>query len=205
MSGTSEISPEAYFDALAVLAEAPSSTLPMSVVEMHLLAYLACLLSLYRGRPISDWGYSFAITEEGFPFSADLEAAREAAVALGNAAEVIPGLIEPIHDRLREELEAVLGFSPFAYRLELLKVASQCAVTLPSGSVRDAISRSPGVAQPFRNRQRGPLLQTADIELLHEEYFAVKGVLGGDPRDLLSPATLWLSARVLRNEEMEVA
>jgi hypothetical protein len=110
-----------------------------------------------------------------------------------------------VTERLRADLNAILGFSRFAYRLELLRVASRCAVTLPSGSVRDAINRSPGVSQPFRNRQRSPLLQPADIELLHEEYGAVKEVLGADAHDLLSPATLWLSARILRSEERQLA
>jgi hypothetical protein len=77
---SSDIVPEDYFDCLAIAVGTPRSVAPLSVQELHLFSYLACLLALFEGRPVADWGYRFALTSKGYPFSAEFEAARQALV-----------------------------------------------------------------------------------------------------------------------------
>ena len=55
---SSEIVPMAYGDALIIASDAPPSILPMSVGEMHLFSYLGCVLALFKGKAIGEWGYS---------------------------------------------------------------------------------------------------------------------------------------------------
>jgi hypothetical protein len=197
----SEFVPEAYLDALAIINEAPDSVTPISVTELHLFCYLACVVALFRGNPISDWGYSFAITSEGFPFSADLEKARQHLYRSGVVDVDSGGLMAPRRTELTAELGIVLTLRDWSSRRDWLKAAVDCALALPIGAIRHAVTRSPGVETPFLLGQRSHLLNHPDVELLYEEYKIVSSVLGPEAKDALSPAVLWLSARILREDE----
>jgi hypothetical protein len=51
------VSPYAAFDSLYIAAALKTNVQYPVIAEVHVLAYLAVLLSLYRGQPVSDWGY----------------------------------------------------------------------------------------------------------------------------------------------------
>lgn len=195
-------SPQSYFDVVSILQGAPASILPMSVVELHLYAYLGCVLALFRGSPVSDWGYHFSVTSEGFPFSVELDAARKVALVRGLAQEDAAGLIETDVVNLAREFTILSRLSSLSGRVEWLRAATNCALAFPVGVIRYAINQTPGMAVPVSLGQRGTLFQDSDVALLYDEYKAVKEVLGPEVEDLLSPAVLWLSARVLRSNEV---
>lgn len=199
-----DLVPEAYLDALVIMHDAPESVLPMSVNEMHLYSYLGCVLALFKGKPVADWGYAYAITSEGFPWSAELDQAREAQCASGLIEVNDRGMMRARPLELAAELDTVLSLGSWSERRPWLRAAVECALALPIGSIRHAVSRSPGVATPFLLGQRGRLLEPADTKLLYEEYAVVSEVLGGGAQDILSPAVIWLSARILRKEEVAV-
>jgi hypothetical protein len=199
-----DIVPEAYFDAVAIMADAPASILPMSVIEAHLYAYLGCILGLFRGQAIGEWGYSFAVTSEGFPFSVQFETARSMVVSRGLVDEDGAGLMGARRHELAAEIDSLLNLGSWADRRQWLHAATQCALALPVGSIRHAIGQTPGLAASVRLGQRRHLLQADDIGLLYEEYGIVSSVLGADVKDLLSPAVIWLSARILRTEDATV-
>jgi hypothetical protein len=56
LNSTINIVPEAYFDVVAIMADAPASVVPMTVIEAHLYAYLGCILGLFKGQAVGDWG-----------------------------------------------------------------------------------------------------------------------------------------------------
>ena len=200
-----DLIPEAYADVLVLLNDAPASVLPISVNEMHLYSYLGCILALFKGKPVANWGYRYAITSEGFPWSADFDNARETLCATGLVQVDDQGLMTPWPSaELTAELEFVASVDSLAERRPWLRTAVECALALPVGSIRSAINRSPGVATPFFLGQRGQLLEDAATSLLYEEYAVVSQVLGTEVQDILSPAVVWLSARVLRKEEAAV-
>jgi hypothetical protein len=201
LTGSRDLVPDAYFDAVAIMADAPASVVPMTVIEAHLYAYLGCILGLFKGQAVSDWGYPFAVTSEGFPFSAEFEDARLILVARGLVVEDGEGLMAPRCKELAPEISNLLTLGPWVDRRLWLRAATQCALALPVGSIRHAISKTPGLASSAKLGQRRHLLQEDDIDLLYEEYKIVNSVLGDDAKDLLSPAVIWLSARVLRTEE----
>lgn len=186
------------------MADAPASITPMTVIEAHLFAYLGCILGLFRGQAIRDWGYAFAVTSEGFPFSVQFEAARSIAVAQGLVDEDKSGMMVGRRSRLSDEMDVLLTFGPWSDRRLWLRAATECALALPLGSVRHAISQTPGMGASVRLGQRRLLLQQDDIELIYDEYQVVRSVLGEDAHDLLSPAVIWLSARILRIEDKSV-
>ncbi len=204
MNSVTDIVPEAYFDAVAVIADAPTSVMPMTVIEAHLYAYLGCILGLFKGQAVSDWGYPFAVTSEGFPFSVQFENARSMMVARGLADEDSEGLLSARCDEISAEMASLLTFGSWSDRRLWLRAATQCALALPVGSIRHAISQTPGVAASIRLGQRRQLLLADDIDLLYEEYQIVSSVLGAAVQDLLSPAVIWLSARILRMEDQPI-
>lgn len=195
------LSPEAYGDAIVIIADAPSSILPMSVIEMHLYAYLGCIFALFTGRPIGEWGYKFAVTSDGFPFSAQLEDGRRAAGSMGLLETDDKGLMSANPAAMATELELLMSLTTWTERRPCLRTAMECALALPVGSIRYAINQTPGVAPSLKLGQRRQLLDEDDIALLYEEYQIVDSVLGVGANDLLSPAVIWLSARILRTEE----
>lgn len=204
MTSAADIVPEAYFDAVAIAADAPASVMPMTVIEAHLYAYLGCILGLFKGQAVGDWGYPFAVTSEGFPFSVQFEAARSMVVARGLVEEDGAGLMTARSDELATEICSLLTLGSWVDRRQWLRAATQCALALPVGSIRHAIGQTPGLAASVRLGQRRHLLQSDDIELLYEEYGIVSSVLGAEVKDLLSPAVIWLSARILRTEDAAV-
>ncbi|CAN7311354.1 hypothetical protein [Brevundimonas sp. LjRoot202] len=199
-----DVVPEAYIDGLVIMNDARPSVLPMSVNEMHLYSYLGCIFALFKGKPIADWGYPYSITSEGFPWSAEFDQARATLCESGLIEVDDRGLMMPRPRELATELDTVLVLGPWAERRTWLRAAVECALALPIGSIRHAISRSPGVAPSFFLGQRGRLLEPADATLLYEEYEIVSSVLGAEAQDVLSPAVIWLSARILRKEDAVV-
>jgi hypothetical protein len=199
-----DVVPEAYVDGLVILKDARTSVLPMSVNEMHLYSYLGCIFALFKGKPVADWGYPYSITSEGFPWSAEFDYARETMCTTGLIEVDDNGMMTPRPVELAAELDTVLGLGPWRERRLWLRAAVECALALPIGSIRHAISRSPGVASSFFLGQRGRLLEPADATLLYEEYAIVSAVLGAEAQDVLSPAVIWLSARILRKENAAV-
>lgn len=204
MSRTTDIVPEAYFDAVAILADAPASVVPMTVIELHLYAYLGCILGLFRGHAVGDWGHPFAVTSEGFPFSAQLETARSFAITKGLIVEDGRGMMTARRQEISAELDKLLTLGPWTDRRLWLRAATQCALAFPIGSIRAAMNQTPGLATSVLLGQRRYLLQDDDIALLYDEYKIVRSALGAGTMDLLSPAVIWLSARILRTEGASV-
>lgn len=203
MSDVIDISPSAYCDALIIACDAPKSVLPVSVVEMHLFSYLGCVLGLFKGKPIGEWGYQYAVTSDGFPFSAEFEDARKSLLRSGLLETDEEGLLDPRQPDATDELDTIQSLGHWATeRRPWLSTATECALALPMGSIRSAINQTPGVALPIRLGQVRKLLDMDDVSLLYEEYKIISSVLGSQPEDTLSPAVLWLSARILRNEDV---
>ena len=195
-----EVVPEAYFDNLVLVGDAPASVLPISIVELHLYSYLGCILALFRGEPIGDWGYGYSVTSDGFPFSAELEDSRRLLAEAGLLEVDEAGLMRPNTDLLADELKTVLSLSSWEGRRSYLRTATECALALPVGSIRYAINQTPGVLPSLQLKQRRRLLDDDDISLLYEEYKVVRSVVGES--NALSPAVIWLSARIMRTEVM---
>ncbi len=193
--------PEAYFDVSCLMSEVKPSLVPVSVSEIHLYAYLACIIALWKGKAIGDWGYTFALTSEGFPFSPELEEGRHLLDSRGFIKIDVNGDMFPENLLLLQEQEAVFSESRWVSRREYISAATDCALTLPGGSIRYAIGKSPGFGSAVVLGQNSPLLTEFDTDTIYEEYQIIANALDDQDIDLLSPAVIWLSARVLQNHE----
>lgn len=186
----------AFTDAVFLVGLAPSSLAPVSIAELHLYAYLANLVALNRGVPVSDWGYGFAVTADGFPFAHDLEHATENLVRR-SIVRVDDGRLRRGEELFEEEIGLLDGLAQSARRKAWLDDALACVLHLPRGAVRDAINHSPGVATSLRHRRASALLKEAELEDIYREFALIRDILGPEADDVVQPVVVWLSARVV--------
>jgi hypothetical protein len=188
---------DAYADAVLLIGNAPSSLTPMSVSELHLYAYLGNLIAFSQGQPVSDWGYRFTVTREGFPFSQELEQARCDLVNRSIIVEQRKGLLQPDEELFEPEYRLMLELSQTRRREIWQKTSLACALNLPSGAVRHAINQSPGMAINFQQGRAGELLRSQDTDRIYEEFEMIREFLDEQSGSIVQPAVTWLAARVL--------
>lgn len=202
---TTSFSPEAYYDAMSVPLRAPRSVQPLTISELHLFSYLGCLLGMLRGQPATDWGYQFSLTQEGYPFSAELSFSHEAVIRQGFHSVDEAGRITVDQSRTAAELAVLEDIRDWGGRSSLLRTATDCSLALPIGAIKHAFSQLPAVRIAGSLGQQKILLEHDEVSLLHEEFKLIDELLGNEAKDLLAPAVVWLSARVLRHEESRLA
>jgi len=185
------MSPEAAFDSLAIIARLEPTIGGVLPSEVHLFAYLACLLSLYSGKPVSDWGYSFAGTTEGSPFGASVQEALTALRSSGDLVEHTTGL--GLSNSGRQEYELLRDLHRNSAREEFIAGGCSSALALPVPLVRTAIQKEPALRRVTTLASARPLLERVDVDALHEQFNALASVVGTEIRDVMVPAIAWLS------------
>jgi hypothetical protein len=197
-----DITPEAYYDILVLMTDAPTSVLPLSYIEIHLFSYLSCVLALSQGQAIEEWGYKYSVTTGGIPFSVELDNCLKHIENTGCIYQDANGLFNRNDNILENEISILSEIKSWGNRRYYLKAAVECALALPIGSIRGAISTSPGMDLSVRLQQSAELLESDDIDKLYNEYQIITSILGHDFKDLLSPAVMWLSARIIQQGEI---
>lgn len=194
-------SPGAVFDYLFVAKHLSERLGSAATGEVHLFAYLGCLLSLLDGQPASDWGYTFSGLEIGSPFSAEL---NEAEVELQRLGMLKGGSTAQLLTASgMQQLSHLSELSMFGARLKYLKPSCESLLAFPVGAIRNAMSMEPGLRPVIRAGASRPLLAEAALGQLHEHREALMRALGKFA-DLLVPATVWLkylSDRALKHDE----
>ncbi|MDW2665783.1 hypothetical protein RYZ56_22695 [Enterobacter hormaechei] len=193
-------SPKSYYDSLLIMDELPESLRPISFIEYHLFSYLGCDLALFQGNAVSNWGYSYTVTENGFPFSRDLQNSIDMLEKKGFIFVDENGLFSPNPELVTKEIENFYFVDEIPKRRELIKTSLECALSIPPGAIRYAIKDTPGFILNKTISQAALLLEEDDIDLLYKEYEVISELIGKENKDLLSPAVIWLSARVMRSE-----
>lgn len=183
--------PLAYYDAVAITSKLQGTFDRTAISEIHLFAYLACLLSLYRGCAASDWGYEFVATENGSPFSADLEDAVASLIVegLGEESErylVLTAEGQTVCDDLSE-------FERNRWREEFLSASCASVLALPLGAIRSAMVTDHDMRLASELQDTRRLLTETAVEDLHEAFEALSEEIGIHVRDLMVPAVVWLN------------
>lgn len=186
------LNPLPTFDCLYLGSQLQRQLDGFSPAELHLISYLACLLSLYRRTPTSDWGYNFVSTELGAPFSREIEV---------TASELSRrGFFSRVHEQLQmtriaeERLVELQALSLFQERSECLKAASASIVAFSLGTVREALWNEPELRRAKSLRANRTLLEEPGLGLIYEEFGFLREALGGHSVDLRLPAVVWLTA-----------
>lgn len=183
---------DAYFDALTICERLGPTLGPVASSEVHLLAYLSCLLSLYRGRAVGTWGYTFAVTREGYPYSPGVQDALDTLVTRGNLATDGDGFLSTTAAG-SAELGALRTLAAFRERGPYLDGACGSTLALPVGTIRDAIAHAPDVKGALQLGQSRLLFSKSGLDLLYEQFAALSQAVGVDVEDLMVPAFVWLT------------
>jgi hypothetical protein len=184
------INPYAAFDSLYISAALGKHIQHPVVAEIHVFAYLACLLSLYRGQPVAEWGYGFAGTRGGSPFSPEIAGAVRTLTALGFLS-VSEGNIA-ITESGRTELSVLQQFNQNRDRVSYLEPASSSTLTMPVGVIRHALAQEPTLKPTSRLLTTRALLEGPYMPRLYAQFAALGHTVGIEHQDLLIPATVWL-------------
>ena len=157
-----------------------------------MFAYLASLLAAYRGQIPREWGYIFAVTPDGYPFSRDLDSSLDLLVRTGRLLTDEDGYLS-ISVRGLTDLE-ILGTLATVRRNRLfVEGACGAALVMPVGVIRDALGQEWDL-QRVPSVSRAELLPTEiGSELRREHFSALRAALPSDPGDLMIPAVVWLS------------
>ena len=181
---------KASFDSLAITAHLTGVIGPVTRWEINLFSYLACLMSLYRGNPPTDWGYQFAATGSGSPFSFELDTAIDQGIQFGFLEE--QDYLISVSHRGREELNILSTLSELYKRLAFVEPACSSTLAMPVGFVRAAVQKDSSVRSATSLRINRNLLEDWSLIQVQDQLGLVRSALGSTPVDLLSPAITWI-------------
>jgi len=166
------------------------STAATSTSDVHLFAYLACLLSLYSGRTPQDWGYSFAATSKGYPFAHDIADSLQSLLISGCLHSDTNGITISSKGEEEYQLNGSLGRN--GEREIFLAGACSAILAMPLGMIRWAISEEPELKRA-RVISDMLLLQPPGVLRIYDHLQALSKAVGEESSDLMVPAVAWLS------------
>jgi len=189
--GEKSFNPQAVFDCLYIGRSLTTSLGTIAEAELHLFAYLSCLLFLYKGHPASDWGYEFTSTHTGAPYSLALQASVQGLIGaslLRASGEFL--VLEPAGI---EECNQLSALSLNSERIAFLEAACSSQLMLPVGIIRMAISEEPTLRPTVKYATSRRLLDGPATVRLYEQFDALNQAVGSETPDLLVPASVWLT------------
>jgi hypothetical protein len=193
--------PNATFDCLFIAQRLQSQSVAFTGPALHLFAYLACLLSLYRRNIVSDWGYTFVGTELGAPYSLEIDSAMKDLHGCGFFLQA--------GGRLSMTTAAELTLNEFAGleinqdRAQCLEAACSCVSAFSIGMVTSAMSKEPELERSKLVPSSRMLLEDAALSQLYTQFEALRVNLGEQIADLRLPAVVWLSALYRLNSDSD--
>ncbi|HEY3801979.1 MAG TPA: hypothetical protein VGL61_05200 [Kofleriaceae bacterium] len=199
------MNPAALFDALTIGVQLTGALGSAGRSEIHLFSYLACLLALYETKPVTEWGYSFAGTQDGSPFSPELNDAIDSLVRTGSlTAKSEAGDFFIVEKTGAQEHADLRGIESLALRERYLEGACSSLLSIPIGRIRMGLQKEPSLAQVAPGRAPRPLLEGIAYDELYVQLEALHQSLGNVVTDLLVPAVVWLSY-LAKNAERPVS
>lgn len=182
----------ATFDVLYITCSLRRIAGGVVAAELHLFAYLACVLSLYRGSMADNWGYTFVGTELGAPFSPDLDTAI---AELANR-----GFLARTADRMRPSTEAEDRLRAFQAlqlnreRVDCLYAACSSTSVFSLGMIGGALAHDPELRRSRKVPLTRQLLDRSGRASLYRHFEALRKGLPQRDVDLRVPAVVWLAA-----------
>jgi hypothetical protein len=183
---------DASFDCLFLAHRLQKLSASFPAAQLHLFAYLGCLLWLYRQEPLTDWGYGFVGTELGAPFSREIDSALKELVERGYFLRV-----EDRYAATRLAEEQLSDFDQLALnksRVECLQAAYASTAAFSVGMVGSALSNEPELKRAQALPSNRLLLQDVAQKQLYEQFDALRKTIGERSSDLRLPAVVWLTA-----------
>ena len=185
------INPYAYFDCLALGTKLKRVFDSVAEAEFHVFTYLACLLSLYRSRPLADWEYGFVSTKNGSPFSTALADVVPELISSGMFVRASNNYLGITEDGSRE-YEFLRTLSQNQSREAFIDGASSSVLALPVGVVREAILQEPELHRATAVSSTRFLLDGPGIDILYDQFSVLSAAVGVEVQSLMVPSVVWL-------------
>ena len=178
------------FDTLYIVSKTEAQYGSLSLTEVTFLSYFACLLSLYKGNPVSVWEYSFMRNEQGVPVSAELAEACSLLISKGQIAKE-KGCYH-ITDAGKERLAFMTNLELFKPRQEYLQAACDCLLTGTIAELLNTLSGDAVITESSVHTMK--YLNSEDnsaVSRLHQQFGIVRQAIG-ERKNLFIPALSWL-------------
>jgi hypothetical protein len=197
--------PEATYDSLFIVEHLEEPLHGVTEGEVHLFGYLARLLALFRGAPAADWGYRFTRTNWGAPFSREIAEALKDLELSGKLRVEAQDAVAPMlcTDEGKALSKALDELELCGARRPYLEAACSSAAAFPVSVIRQAIRSEPTFKSASGHAGPQELLVGPSLELLYEQFGALRGVLGDEVSDLLVPSSVWLSYLIEKSSSSE--
>lgn len=195
------LNPYAGFDCLSIARRLQQPTGAFAASEVHLFAYLSCLLWLYSRNSVSDWGYNFVATELGAPFSFELDAALKRLTGSGCIIRTEERLI--VGEAAAQRLDDFSRLTINRDRVQCLDAACATLSAFSLGMVSNALGSEPELSRAQELRISRRLLEDAGRAQLYEQFSTLRQCLHERTSDLRLPAVVWLTALYRSQEEIE--
>lgn len=186
-----EYGPESLYDCLTIIGQLEKPLCGVSRLEVQKLAFLACILSLYKNQPASDWGYRFARTPYGTPFSRQINSAFDFVLASGNAVLSESGRAtrSPKGTALTNHMS---GLEDCRRRDPFLSTATASLLVVPPGTMMRGLENEPTTSASETKPAGATLLEGPALRLLYDDFTSLTTVFN-NPNDLLTPSVVWLT------------
>lgn len=184
------MNPEAFYDCLKLCNYLEKPLDGVSKLEIHKFCFLACILSMYKGKPVAEWGYKFVRTKYGTPYSRELDQSIEFLCNSGRIHLKSGRIHLDVAGRQMFDLLAAMENSKI--RDPFLEAAAISALAVPPGIVMRGLDNEPTTRSAASHSNGGPLLEGPALQLLHDHFHGLATVfpLAGD--DLVTPSMAWL-------------
>jgi hypothetical protein len=193
---------ESTFDGLVALECLSNFSENVTLSEVQFFAYFACLVSLYDGGTISDWGYKFVNTSYGTPYSENLNESwknlqsNHSIIAVNNDGGFKLTTIGAI------KLKLYRNMSEFRSRLKYLETVKSVFSVLPEGVIKEALHNEPSLRSALMHKSASLLLDESSpaSKALYVYFGMLKIAMDKiQPTSLAVPATVWVEALQSKN------
>lgn len=190
-----QIKPEAFFDSLSLAHKLDDILDGFKLEELHLFSYFSSILFLYKGNPITNWGYKFTIDKNGYPFSSDLNSSisRHLQNGLYNKNDSF----YVITARGTDEFNKFKNFPMLKKREEYLDAASTTTVLVPYTETVRALLKDPEVKRANNFSGERWIEQTGSYDKFKEISLAV----GVPFDDIIISAVTWVNYIVEKEKQ----
>lgn len=185
------MTPASYFDVLAITSKLKTTFDDLAPSEIHLFAYLACLLSLYNGKAVSDWGYEFVATQEGSPYSRSLDSAIEILTNKGHLCKRLSFV--SVADAATADYEELQQLIQYKAREPYLNGACQSLFAKPISVIKEAVTSDHDMRASMLLGDARQLLTDSAVDDLHDAFSLLSSYIDESVSDLMVPAVVWLS------------
>ena len=142
--------------------------------------------------PASDWRYSFAATQFGAPFSAELDDAYRDALLDGVIAVDVRPDLSMLTSEGDDELRELSTLLMMKARDRYLEAACATALMVPVSMAREAVGSDSRIKSSITLQTTRALLTSDWYADIHSQFDALRSAVGDASIDLLAPAVVWV-------------